>query len=236
MSVVEKVRKWQDIDQAKEPEGFVVPQPPSMDSLAISSHEDTENEDARTIPSLSDIQAYIDLIQSDLAYSKLLSDVHREYMVVSTFPNILEDVSNSIYRMLPVSTQISRRRPPERFIMTFKVDWDPLEFLKQEYSEPSQTKIGNIIVLTGSTDMAQALTCSEYLRQTWPCSGRKIMNLIEKHIKTTWPFRLSCKPSFSKFIMMATNAYLKANCQMTQRLRVSRKSPKIPERELFMLQ
>ncbi|KAJ5548251.1 hypothetical protein N7513_005485 [Penicillium frequentans] len=65
--------------------------------------------------------------------------------------------------------------------MMFRMDWDPITFLQeQQYSESPEIAIGQAIVLTGSTVMAQAVTCYEYLHKTWPCSGVKILKLIQE--------------------------------------------------------
>ncbi|KAJ5525503.1 hypothetical protein N7494_012153 [Penicillium frequentans] len=64
------------------------------------------------------------------------------------------------------------------------MDWDPVTFLQeQQYLESPEIAIGQAIVLTGSAVMVQALTCSEYLQQTWPSSGMKILELIQELIR-----------------------------------------------------
>ncbi|KAJ5928439.1 hypothetical protein N7466_007395 [Penicillium verhagenii] len=165
---MEKNKGPQGIGLAKEPDGSIEPPLLGMDYPAPSS----DNEDDKPSPYLPGIQACVSLIQSDIGFTKLQSDIHREYL-----------------------TEVNRSEPPENIIMTFKVDWDPLDFLQREYPESSQNKLGNSVVLTGSIEMAQAQTCSEYLRQTWPCSGLDILKLIQDGVDNNWPSQLSCEPA-----------------------------------------
>ncbi|KAI1872535.1 hypothetical protein JX265_005415 [Neoarthrinium moseri] len=68
--------------------------------------------------------------------------------------------------------------------LTFTVDWDPVAFLAaQEYGGPIHEAVAKAITLTGDLRDAQALSCQEYLAQTWPSSGPLLMQLIENLIR-----------------------------------------------------
>lgn len=189
MSLAEKMSRWQGLeDRTAEPADFPTPEGLGIDYADISTHED--GEDGNTEESLPGIQAYKNLVRSDPSYSKLITDVLREYMVMSTLPNTLKEISSTIFQILPASSRISRKIAPERFTMMFQVNWDPVTFLReQQYLDSPEIAIGQAIVLTGSTTTVQALTCWEYLQQTWPSSGVKILKLIQEVVTPANPNR-----------------------------------------------
>ncbi|KAJ5650608.1 uncharacterized protein N7484_004331 [Penicillium longicatenatum] len=183
MSLAEKMNRWQGLsDRTVERADYPASEWLHIDSADISTHED--DEDSSPEPNFPGVQAYKSLVKSDPSYGKLISDVFRECMVMSTLPDSLEEISSAISRILPASPRVSRKIPPERFKMMFKIDWDPVAFLQeQQYLEPPELAIGQAIVLTGSTTMVQTLTCSEYLQQTWPSSGVSILKLMQELVR-----------------------------------------------------
>lgn len=189
MSLAEKMSRWQVLeDRTAEPADFPTPECLDIDYADISTHEDSE--DGNTEESLPGIQAYKNLVRSDPSYGKLISDVLREFMVMSTLPNTLKEISSTMFRIMPASSRISRKIAPERFTMMFQVNWDPVTFLReQQYLDSPEIAIGQAIVLTGSTATVQALTCREYLQQTWPSSGVKILKLIQEVVTPGNPNR-----------------------------------------------
>jgi hypothetical protein len=55
---------------------------------------------------------------------------------------------------------------------------DPSAFVReQEYREKPDEVVEITITLTGSAKDAQALTCAQYLCQTWPSVGRHTVGL-----------------------------------------------------------
>jgi hypothetical protein len=74
-----------------------------------------------------------------------------------------------------ISHKVSRKKSVEAYKITFEIEWDPLAFIKeQEYREEPGEAIERAITLTGYAKDAQALTCAQYLRQTWPLARHTI--------------------------------------------------------------
>ena len=64
--------------------------------------------------------------------------------------------------------------------MVYRVHWDPVAFLvEQDYDQPSDSEIGQAVTITGSRSDAQALSCREYMKQTWPRTGDRILRLLQ---------------------------------------------------------
>ena len=83
----------------------------------------------------------------------------------------MEIMRQKIIRFLPSPRKVSRKTSAEAVRMTYKVQWDPLAFVKEQgYAGEVGRAIEIAITLTGSLKDAQALTCEQYLYQTWPFS------------------------------------------------------------------
>jgi hypothetical protein len=73
---------------------------------------------------------------------------------------------------------------------TFQIDWDPIQFLQQQYPRGVRQPISEVITLVGSSINAQssidvqALTCGQYMRQTWPSTGLELLQGFQQAIFT----------------------------------------------------
>jgi hypothetical protein len=65
----------------------------------------------------------------------------------------------------------------------FTMNWDILGFMRTQYGEPHHD-IGSIVVLTGTTLCAQATTCAEYIRKTWPKSGPSFLESLTMFLRS----------------------------------------------------
>jgi hypothetical protein len=154
-----------------------------LDFELISPDPD-ENEDAledalEDDKSTPDVGPYRDFIVKTPAYSWLVANVQREATLTRQTPDIMEDIRKEILCSLPSFYKVSRRAPSREYKATFKLDWDPLSFVKeQQYAESPDEALERAITLTGSVSNAQAVTTGEYLSQTWPASGRHVMRLV----------------------------------------------------------
>lgn len=51
--------------------------------------------------------------------------------------------------------------------------------MHDQFPEESDIRLGAVIVLTGSRIDAQAITCANYVHQTWPTTGTKLLLALE---------------------------------------------------------
>ncbi|KAL3457981.1 hypothetical protein BJX64DRAFT_280222 [Aspergillus heterothallicus] len=179
MSLLEKMSQWMLLSQEAE---FSVPTIPHLVYPSHHSEPDSEGH-----PELPAIRTYTDMIRSATSYSKLLVDLRRDITMQLSNPDIMAEVHSQVIAMLPQSRRISRQGPPETFCMSFNVDWDPLAFIqKQEYKAAPKTVIRDAIVVTGGAITAQAMTCVEYMRQTWPSIGEQVLDLIQNSLEAPY--------------------------------------------------
>lgn len=102
-----------------------------------------------------------------------------------------------IARAFPIEFLLSnadRTLSPTLHDVDFILDWDPRLFLRvQEYAGNPANILDHVITLTGSLDNAQALTCAQYMRQTWPESSDCVISLFHKLLEG----RANCSTSGS---------------------------------------
>ena len=120
-------------------------------------------------------------------------------------PNYMEAIREKILQFLlttETAHKISRKRSPEPYKVTFEVNWDPLTFVKeQEYGEEPSRAIETAITLTGSAKDAQALTCAQYMYQTWPSTGGHIIEVVKDVIRDGPGHRHTGKPMQLKVLV-----------------------------------
>ncbi|KAH6648607.1 hypothetical protein BKA67DRAFT_661569 [Truncatella angustata] len=144
---------------------------------SIQDYEDTPIDEEMT--------QYSQFIFGEHSYEWLVSRLRRELLFSRADPDAMMEIGETINRSIPRANHVSRRKPPQGANVIFAVDWDILRFLReQEYEEPNAEAIANAITLTGSCVDAQALSCSEYLSQTWPLTGSYILLLIQKLLRS----------------------------------------------------
>jgi hypothetical protein len=160
-------------------------------SMGDLIYPDADEDEEADIPELL---AYRDFISKVPAYEWLLANVHREFLLASAEPNLMDAIRRKILHFLPSSHKISRKTSVEPCKMVYEIEWDLLAFIKkQEYIEEPDEAVEKVITLTGSTSDAQALTCAQYLCQTWPSAGEHIIRLLKNVVRSETGHRHACK-------------------------------------------
>jgi hypothetical protein len=137
---------------------------------------------------------YRDFISKSPTYKWLLTSLRREFLLTPVEPNTMEAIRRKIINFLPSGHKVSRKESAEAYKMTFEIKWDPLAFVKeQEYREEPDEAVERVITLTGSAKDAQALTCAQYLCQTWPLSREHTIRLIKDVVRSAPSHRHTCK-------------------------------------------
>lgn len=180
--VYEKVTNWLTQKSADGTKG----QEETADASLLESriHDFPDEQDDWTPSDASgSVDTYREFITKTSAYSWLLARMRRGITQASEEDDLLKTVHDKIWKYMGTLPRISTRRPPVAESLIFMVEWNPLSFIvKQEYSEDPSVALLSAITLTGSPTNAQALSCLEYLNQTWPLSGKQVASLLHKLI------------------------------------------------------
>ena len=188
----EKVTNWLTQESAVGNEGqedsalihsTTTPFQEELNLLARETAHDFPDEPEHWTPleTLDSVDKYRGFVAKTSAYSWLLLNMGRDSAQAFQEPDLLKTIHDEIWRYLPDLPRISIRRPPIAESLIFRLEWNPISFiLEQGYSEDPGVAIQRAITLTGSPTDAQALSCLEYLNQTWPSSGKNVACLLHK--------------------------------------------------------
>ncbi|KAL4806038.1 nucleoside phosphorylase domain-containing protein [Aspergillus unguis] len=153
---------------------------PQIDNRAESSIIDEDiplEDDDEDLPGLT---AYRKLITGSPVYEWLLGSFRRELHLHPAEPNAQDAIRHRILDSLPSPRRVSRYDQPRIYQVVFHLNWDPMAFItEQEYDICKEGFLGKIITITGTCQDAQAMTCLQYLYQTWHSCGTNILQLIE---------------------------------------------------------
>lgn len=146
---------------------------------------DWESEDD-TAPPMPDTQGYRDVAFESPAFKWLLAAMGRELILTpgSTY-DAAARLRARILDAFPQKQAISSRSAAPVFTMEFELHWEIGAFMNTQYREKGkQARLGDVITITGTGTDAQALTCSEYLDQTWPCTGAGLLATVQEALDT----------------------------------------------------
>lgn len=157
----------------------------SSDSLSADrvSLDESEDRNATTGDDNTkhDPSAYLQLVLRSPVYQWFLAALRREVLLNLEESSSMVTIAKKIASFLPRDS-ISTKRSVHTFQLTFHIPWDPVRFIEeQQYREHPQHAIYRAITLTGTSRNAQALTTAQYLLQTWPTTGRQILQLIQSY-------------------------------------------------------
>lgn len=146
-----------------------------FDDVVLNSGQDQDTHDH-----IASTAGYREFILDTHAFRWLLARLRVDMRLVPTEPKSMETISHKIVSSLHPSHVLSREPQSEEFKATFEIHWDLLKFLEQQqYTTSHAEAVSKVITLTGSSQDAQAITCTEYLAQTWPLTGDLMMQLIK---------------------------------------------------------
>lgn len=186
MPLDEKMKLWlrHDTDSASE---LSVPleledgegEPGATDFLALGEEANPDS-----CPIMPGLEQYRECVLETPAYEWLLGDIQRHCLLEPSIPDTMSDIGNTILQGLPSQLRFSRQEPVLSYKMTYTLDWDLIAFLEnQEYSMGIADALPLVITLSGSCGAAQALTCSQYLHQTWPSSAEGMLRLLQSLLR-----------------------------------------------------
>ncbi|KAL2864224.1 5'-methylthioadenosine/S-adenosylhomocysteine nucleosidase family protein [Aspergillus lucknowensis] len=139
-----------------------------------------ENEDDEEECTPIDLETYRKSVFRSPAYKWLVVRLSGEAYLDTTEADVLKRIRRKIGISLPPPRNVSRKASSEDYLVILEFDWDLISFIKeQKYEVTAVEAVERAITITGSTTHAQALTCLQYLRQTWPISGAYTAQLVK---------------------------------------------------------
>lgn len=107
-----------------------------------------------------------------------------------------EVINDLLLRNLPKKV-LSRTRRPCLHLVVVMIDWNPLQYLKQQgYVGSPRDDLKSTLTVTGDASNAQITTCERYIEQTWQQSEVEIFSALQKMALS------SAEPSILTFLLM----------------------------------
>jgi hypothetical protein len=158
---------------------------PSLTTDEKLSYWNTEGSDAPDIPVEKPEESMLIVRENKAPHSPLFTETGKFLIGSKAYQWLLEriradsvlartgttaDFIRDVIRNRLLADQVDRLDEPHT--TTFEIFWSPLRFLReQNYQQGEYQAIGEVITLTGSAVDAQAMTCAQYIHQTWPMTG-----------------------------------------------------------------
>ena len=97
------------------------------------------------------------------------------YEDVGLYESNTDDIDSIRSQIFSVYSASSRGLKKASLFM----DWDLPRFMRSQFIDDNEASLASVITLSGSVLYAQATTCSEYVRNTWPSQGARILRLFQ---------------------------------------------------------
>lgn len=141
---------------------------------------DDEDVDEDQLPELS---VYHRAIIQSSAYRWLVETLRRERdLMVPGNSDAKASTRDQIIDALGRSKRVSRKDRQE-VQAVFYSNWDPFTFWNdQQYESPLRDILARAVTLTGYRNSVEAVTCLQYMHQTWPETGPALLGLLQSGI------------------------------------------------------
>lgn len=170
MSLEEKLSLWEHKASAAEPE-HEMQEAEAEELPGVEALEDEVD--------IDDLSRYQALITESSAFDWLIRSLQRELHLANSAAEGMLQIRRQMLQALPNSRHISRKHAVPSVQVTFTAPWDPVSFIEeQEYDPELDDILGKVITLTGSSADVQVTTCEKYLCQTWPSTGKHMLQII----------------------------------------------------------
>ncbi|KAH6696440.1 hypothetical protein BKA61DRAFT_252267, partial [Leptodontidium sp. MPI-SDFR-AT-0119] len=170
MSVLDKMNMW----SSKAEQDHSVPPDTEL-------FEGVQDDDEDLIDQ-SKLSAYLKIILDSTAYEWFLWNVATEAIIKleTSQPRIRQHILDK----LPTGT-VSKRRAPNVYEVIFDLEWHHTMEKRLQYEVSEELKrpfqpFESSIIITGSPRQAQGLSIKQYLAQTWPMTGLKLLDALGK--------------------------------------------------------
>lgn len=139
-----------------------------------------------------DFKQFAEVVFTDCSYTWLIARLRGRSLSTIDEDDDLEKVRRAILNALPETPDI-QSGISSTFQANFEVSWPLRAFLVEQFPDTITPDIGRIMTITGNICDAQALTCAQYMEQTWPCTGVHLLHLLQKLVVSNTDTKHSCE-------------------------------------------
>jgi hypothetical protein len=150
-----------------------------MELLLDRSRQPSDQRENELYPVSKELKEYRQALDNSEAFSWFVT-VFKTYMTMQgVTASGMGTIRNTVMRKLASSVHVSPQERPPTYNLNITLDWGPVEFFQEQAYEGSPADvIGRIITVTGNSNIARAVSCQEYMVQTWPETGLRTLNSV----------------------------------------------------------
>lgn len=179
MSFQEKVGSWDLDEQPEHPGTEAYPGGPDLDEIQDEQYSETEDHQ------LPDVSFYRHFLVETRAFKWLIARMNRDIYLITLNADCMATIDGTVNSAFQRSRVSGANTQTQTCTAIYHVFWDPVEFVTQQgYSDRAGSFLRAAITLTGCSLDAQALTCEEYMKQTWPLTGKCLLSALKKAVDT----------------------------------------------------
>lgn len=130
-------------------------------------------------PLENDAQNYERLIAATLAYQWLIASLRNKSLLTAASDNVVGHIRAEVCKHVVKSVHLSKLAPTILTEAHFEMDWD-----FEIFDDVKDGRVmDSILTVTGSEQEAQAMTCAQYIQQTWPTNGMFLWQLLKDALR-----------------------------------------------------
>jgi hypothetical protein len=152
----------------------------------IGQNQALEGQFDSKLPRLSD---YKEFIKNSESYHWLVCKLRQYEQLSFGDHNVMDEIGTKFRKELRAEDSLrkmSTRKPLPEVHVDFDLQWHPqLQVKDHKKQHPLSGVLEKTLCLTGTWCVAQAVTVTDYMRQTWPITGEAVVCLFEKLIRLT---------------------------------------------------
>ena len=116
------------------------------------------------------------------AYQHLMWRVQHASTFYETSSKTLQSITNVVSHRFETMILHGNVYPESEMVhCVFRVDWDPSDFVADQYDEEErENAIARAITLSGTAISPKAFLCHDYLRLNWDSPGKELITLLQK--------------------------------------------------------
>lgn len=163
MSLEELMQRWTGCAEDET-------QVPTVPILEIEDFPPEQSNDAP-----QELDKYAHLISITTSYQWLVATLRNKLLLTTASTDVKQRIRAEVLSLLPKPGLIQRAAmtPPVEAIFEMDLMLNPADFA------PGSIELSSVLTVTGSALDAQALTCGEYVQQTWPVTGIFMLQLLD---------------------------------------------------------
>ncbi|KIV91960.1 hypothetical protein PV10_06446 [Exophiala mesophila] len=118
-------------------------------------------------------------VEESTSFRLMVEKAKAVFKLTSSSRTTMKDVRLQVDKALRAPTG---RLSSSRINIECHISWDPAQFLIDQFDNPTEASLCDVMTITSSNEEFQAATCLEYVRQVWPITGEELLLSLQDYV------------------------------------------------------